>query len=256
MKGNGRIIGFFAAIVLIVVIVVLNFTVFVVRNIEVTATVVSPLIDSERIIDSSNISYNRNILFLNEDEAKRGIEESNPYVEVVSIERRFPWTVDVKVTLRCAVLSIVTDLGQYAILDTQLKILELCDSQTDVYRASVKVKGVMIENPVVGSTLNTDNAVNANLMAVTKAAAARLLDGIAFMTFFKEIQIDASGDFYIATNAGVTLCVFSALDAKKQFICGLELYKYYEPLDERRSSGYYYYDTKLDAEVWSATQPE
>ena len=154
MKGNGRIIAFFAVLTLIVVVIVLNITLFTVSDISVYNKVVSELIVDDDIIEASDIAIGSNIFALSERKAIKNIELANPYVRVTSIERRFPGKVVIHVTVRTPVMTVkVSDSEDYALLDSNLKILDIVDAYSKLYRASTKVIGISVESAALGESL-------------------------------------------------------------------------------------------------------
>jgi hypothetical protein len=253
MKGNGRIIAFFAILVLIVIVIVLNMTLFTVSEIAVYNKVVSELIVADDIIEASEIAVGSNIFALSERKAIKNIELANPYIRVTSIERRFPNKIYIHVTVRTPVMTVaVSESEEYALLDCNLKILGFVDGYSNLYSASTKITGISVENPVLGESLTDTNPYNSALYAIGNTAFNENLDGVAFLTFFESIAFSdaAKNNVRITVNSGVTFALTNVGSIEEQLRYCLEKYKLTDELSEERKSGYFYFDSTLG---WSWT---
>jgi len=250
MKGNGRIVGFLIVIVLVLVMVVLNFTTFIVSNINVLSEIESPIINRNSIILSSGIGEKENIFFLNEKNISNRIESTNPYIKVTNIERKFPSTVNIYVGIREGLINIKIKNGNYAILDSELRILEISKIDDDVLSAAVPVLGLELDSCTPGDLLDATNDTNRRIKEVTTTATEMLIDGNSFLAFFEKIDVLENGDIYVHTNSGVTICLFKDYSATEQFRSGLRLYQEFNQLDARRSTGYYYLNERTGVVQW------
>ena len=126
MKRSKVVMGIFIALVLVVLtIVLLAFTVFVVRDITVESEFTSRLIDENNIIEASGISKGDSIVSISKSKIKANIEKENPYVEVTSITRGFPSKVVINVTIRTGIMLVRSeDDGVAAIIDSEMKVPE------------------------------------------------------------------------------------------------------------------------------------
>ncbi|NCA68036.1 MAG: FtsQ-type POTRA domain-containing protein [Clostridia bacterium] len=255
MKGNGRVVAFFIVILLVVVLIVLNLTLFTISDITVLNKVYSDLIIDNDIITSSNIQAGSNIFSLSERKAISNIEIDNPYIKVTSIERKFPNKIIIHVTVRTAVMTIAVNGGDgYALLDSNLKILEIVNQYSNLYSASTKIVGITVDAPVIGNTLNTVNTYNAVLQIIGNIADNENLDGVAFLTFFEKITFVPDitvNNVRIKINSGVTFALTNNQYVEQQLRYCLEKYKLTDELSLERKSGYYFFDGDIGW-VWTA----
>ena len=87
-------------------------------------------IPSETIISLSTLQIEENIFKFYNKTIENNIKE-NPYVEKVSIHRKLPNTVEIKVTERVAQYA-VDYMGQYAYINTQGYILEIAQTNNNM----------------------------------------------------------------------------------------------------------------------------
>lgn len=258
MKGNGRVIAFFAVVLLIVIIIVLNVTLFTINDITVLNKVYSDLIVEDDIIESSNIEYGSNIFVLSERKTIADIELENPYIKVTSIERKFPNKVIIHVTVRTPVMTIpINGSEDYALLDSNLKILELCDVYSNLYSASTKVTGILVEEPIIGSTLALTNSFNTALSTIGYIAYNENLDGVAFLTFFESISFNENekNNVRVKINSGVTFAITNNDYVEEQLRYCLEKYRLTDELSSERKSGYFYF-TNDEGWIWTSNEAD
>ena len=253
MKGNGRIIALIAVIAVVVVFVILNMTVFTVSKISVQNAVYSEYIDKQAIAESSGIKLNSNIFFLNEKTATQEIERANPYLEVTSIERKFPSQVVIHVTMREAVMSMeIANRTDYAILSVDLKILAIVDRTDPLYLMATHVDSVSISNPVVGERLASEGAVNKALLDLGNVSEH---EGLQFYSFFDGIHFE-NHSMYIELRSGVTIRIdnyetMSGETLQNAIRYALAVYRSFDELAPERRSGYIFWDVSNPEEpVW------
>lgn len=253
MKGNGRIIAFVAVIVLIVVFVLLNMTVFTVSKIRVQNEVYSEYIDNEAIVRASGIDAGDNIFMLSEKKAIEGIEQANPFLMVTAIERRFPSSVIIHINVREGVMSLpIADSDNYAIVDTNLKIVDLVESGSELYLSATHVETISVAMPTAGATLSVDNDYNRALAQIGSVADH---EGVKFVSFFDRIYFHDQS-VYIVLRMGVTIRIddYANVPVQDYLRVALEEYKTFDEQSYRRRSGYIYLDTdNIKAWTWSET---
>lgn len=244
MKGNGRIIAFVVIVAFIVVFVLLNMTVLTVSEVKVQNEVYSDYIDKAAIIESSGIKHNQNIFLLNESNATLAIEEAFPYLEVVTIERKFPSTVVIYVDMRTPVMSIavLNTPERYAIVDTDLKILDVVDRNSDLYRMATHINNVSVTTPTVGATLDTSYATNRCLQQIGYVTDNEQLQ---FWHFISSITIENSVA-YVTLRTGVVIRLdgIDTIDVQAHLRYALELYRTFDEQDYHRRTGYIYFGDK------------
>ena len=100
--------------------------VFNVKNIVVKE---SNFITVEQIIEVSQIVQGRNILSVNTQKAKERIEKI-PLAKEVSIERKFPSTIEITVK-ECEKRAYITFMNKYLCIDKEGKIVEVLNEPSD-----------------------------------------------------------------------------------------------------------------------------
>lgn len=251
-RTNVLIIIFIAVVLLVLTVVLLACTVFIVRHVEVESEVASPVVDEQAIIESSGIEKGKSIIAVNKEKVKAEVEKKNPYIEVNFIERVFPNTILVKVTVRTAILSMLSESGEnVAILDSDLKVLEMRSADTQSELSVTSVKGATFmpaeegADALVGTYLEREeNAVYTLLYDIANASADPNVDyaGRSFSTFFKEIEIvrHEKGLYaYLLTNTGVYLVIDTGLsiDVYRQLSLCMFVYNS-EETDADKTYGY------------------
>lgn len=259
MKGNARIIVFIGIVLFILLIILLNMTVFTVKNVSVLNEVESQLIDEEKIVFDSGIKIGSNIFVLSEKKISDKIELANPYLEVVNIERKFPNSAVIHVSVRIPLMAIrINDSDSFALVDGSLKILERIDESNSLYKTCTKVEGIEVSDFEIGKFLDKSNTYNERLYAISYVAEHEKIDGIAFMNFFESISFSSEDDIVaIKLRSGVTICLRGQFDAETKFRYGLEYYRLLGEQSFMRNTGYIYFKS-VGAEngwAWSETDP-
>lgn len=127
MERKKRLIIFSIIITSVLLIVVLSSALFSFRTVSVecrTNTFVITQSDHQKIIDSGDFKYGKNILFINFKKNIENIELKNPYVKVINIERKFPNYAIINIKERMPAVKLSTTGGKY-ILDEDLKVLNV-----------------------------------------------------------------------------------------------------------------------------------
>ena len=251
-RTNVLIIIFITVVLLILTVVLLACTVFIVRHVEVESEVTSPIVDEQSIIDSSGIEKGKSIIAVNKEKVETAVEKENPYIEVNFIERVFPNTILIKVSVRTAILSMSSADGEnVAILDSDLKVLEMRSADAEGEFSVTSVKGATFTSPeegasaLVGTYLDREeNAVYTLLYDIANASADPNVDyaGRSFSTFFKEIEIMSHNKglyAYLLTNTGVRLVIDTGLsiDVYRQLSLCMFVYNS-EETDADKTYGY------------------
>ena len=252
MKRSKVVIGIFVALILVVLtIILLAFTLFIVRDVEVNAEVSSRLIDEERIIESADLPRGTNIISISKSKVIANIEKENPYVEVTSIVRDFPSKVIINVTVRTGIMILPSEDGKSAaVIDSSAKVLNVVSAADAAKTGVTTVTGVAFKIPeegalsLVGSTVSfTNESCGTMLKDIAAAAADPALDvsGTSFRTFFKSIEFVTGEGItaYVETNKGVTLVLDTTLSTtiyQQLYLC---LYVYAsEDVAVDRTRGY------------------
>ncbi|MBO4535074.1 MAG: FtsQ-type POTRA domain-containing protein [Clostridia bacterium] len=254
MKGNGRIIIFIAIVVAIVILVLLNMTVFTINSVSVENEVYSAYIDASGIIQASGLSKGKNIFFISESSSAAGVERAYPYLKVSSIERKFPSKVVIHVDVRQGMMSIASEeYGVYAIVDEDLKVLELVSADAAVYAQATHVEGIKLSNPQPGTVLDGTSVYNACLSSVSSVATG---EGLQFAGFFANISFQ-DANLYVTLRTGVTIRIdnWQSVDVTEHLRYALAKYKSMDEQDYRRRQGFIYFDSALGWN-WRSTDVE
>ena len=226
MKRSKVVIGIFVALILVVLtIVLLAFTVFIVRDVEVNAEVNSRLIDEEKIVESSGLTKGTNIISINKSKIKAKIEKDNPYIEITKIVREFPSKVVISATVRTGIMLVYSEDGTTAaVIDSSMKILNVVSAADASKTGVTTISGLTYKVPqegalsAVGSVATfTNESCGTVLKEIAEAAKDSSLDvgGASFKTLFTKIEfITGEGiTVHLVTNRGVALVLDTTLSS-------------------------------------------
>lgn len=155
-KRRNRRIKFFIKLILLIgiftgtIVFALTSPIFNIKDIKVLN---NNQIPSDTIISLSELKYDENIFKFYKSDAIRKIKE-NPYIENVTIHRKFPSTIEIEVEEREPKFS-VDYMGQYAYVNSQGHILEISPDS----KGLVIIQGITTneEEVVAGNRLGTDD---------------------------------------------------------------------------------------------------
>lgn len=134
------------ALSVIVVLVILSSTVFTLKNVELCFYASDNSLiedlgaelkhfteeDTQDIIDSGEFSFGDNIFFIQRQLNIEKIEAKYPYIKIIGISATFPDGFKIKARERDALYRTPLSSGGFAILDEDLKVLEVVDSHSSV----------------------------------------------------------------------------------------------------------------------------
>lgn len=149
-------------VLLVVIIFLLNSSLFNVNRITVYG---AQRFSAQEIITASGITYDTNILYVDEESARQGIEQ-NVYLRVDNIKRTFPTGVEIYVTERTPIAQIATINGYY-IVDKEGVALSLNQLEDETL---VRILNMSIAQPQMGSVITVESAEK--LEAASKVLAA------------------------------------------------------------------------------------
>lgn len=141
-------------------LVVLVSAVFTVQSISVnwhTKPNVLTVENNDNIISSSKIKQKSSVFTLKKKDYIASIEKNNSYVKVDSIEVQFPNKVVIHVSEREPYYYLNIGVGEYAILDEDLKVLELTNdlnayiNKFGISPIEMNIDSTMIANLTIGS---------------------------------------------------------------------------------------------------------
>lgn len=259
MKGNGRIIAFLAVVVVIVLFVLLNMTLFTVGEVTVQDEVFSDYIDKEAIIESAAIKMDSNIFILSETNATNNIETAFPYLKVDTIERKFPNKVLIHVSMRENAMSIpIAHSNNYALVDTELKVVGKVPESSPEYKAATHIESVTTEDREVGVKLDPTDSESKCLLQLVSVSEG---ESFRFWHFFKTISFESTS-IYITLHTGVCIRLDNYIVNVESEYNGINMIQHdlrmalkeYEKLDEQsaqRRTGYIFFDEDKGW-IWNA----
>lgn len=227
------ILGIVAAIALVAV---MSYCIFAVGKIDVDTTVDMEVMSQEEkseLIEISGIRKGKNVFSIDEEIAVSNIEIAKPKLKVISIERAFPNVVYIHVTNRTPVFSLGLNDGRYAILDRELKVIDI----TDTYDSALtELTGVSAEEITLGKVLQ-DSKV---LLTLIKGAELNSFINARFCAFYRKVAIEENY-IYLTSNTGVIFQLPISQNINESVIGS---YGYYlnDASENGKSSGYIYLD--------------
>lgn len=206
-----RLIVLYAFLILTVVLITLACTVFTVSGIQVipATDIALQAEESEKIISDSGINLKSSVFTLSKAKASTNIELLNPNIKVTKVEIKFPNKVVINVRRRLPVFMI-KDGDNYAVLDRELKIIEITDSIDNLDYCLIK--GVDLTNAALSTVVTNIHW----LVSVISGAESLSYINNRFYTFMPSIEYIES-KIYISTNIGVTLVLSDSGDITQQY---------------------------------------
>ena len=145
------------------IILILSFTVFSLKNVEINFKTSHAQISQtdEEIIKQGDFGYGHSVFFHSKKKYIENIEKSNPYIEVINIETVFPSTFVVHIAQRQEVYTIENGVN-YFITDQNLKILKIENDFASSQNNSILLKGLKIveKDYKVGDFIQQENYVD------------------------------------------------------------------------------------------------
>lgn len=229
-----RTIALFICLALVAVLLVLNGTVFVVKEVNVVDYFGQDELDKQQIADNSRLVGN-NIFTISENVAIDNIEKLMPEVKVVEIVRSFPSGVKIVVHKRLPVLAVEYGEDNFIILDRETRVLDVVDS-LDEYDGITLVSSVVAVNPVAGLDLVCEQNAAIRLEQIIRAfeeIGEQGYRGENFCLVVEKITIKGE-DVSIKTRAGVELRFNASFD---YFAKLHSLVSYYDANESERNDG-------------------
>ena len=126
-------------------IILLSFTVFVVKNVrvDIRSSTQNFTVSEEEIIESSGIKNNSCVFFQKKSKNISKLEKKYPYIKVVNIETAFPSKIILHIVERSEVYCFEYK-GKFLICDNELKVLRIEDEFSSEQDNAILVKGVDI----------------------------------------------------------------------------------------------------------------
>lgn len=239
---NKRLIILFACLAVVVVIVILATVVFSVRNIEVLIPDQwEEQFDKAKIVSSSKIKLNTSIFAVSEKKAIANIEKSVPYAKVVTIERVFPSTIRINIVRRDPILAVVLgESSQYALLDRELKVLEIVDGSSLASDNITVINGYKYTGETADLTGNILAPIDEMKYVKELIAACESMDIIngKLPIFADSFDVSRDGYIIIRTVKGINISIMtnSNLSIANQF---RSMYTYFLTTENKHDKSKY-----------------
>lgn len=126
------IIAFSALVAVIGLLLLLTYTLFALREVEIDYRTSHSNITAtdEEIIESGEIDLGGTVFFRNKKKIEQRIENAHPYIDVINIETVFPSKFVIHVKERAKVYAVAGD-GEYYFCDENLRVLEISRELTE-----------------------------------------------------------------------------------------------------------------------------
>ncbi len=159
---------------------------FKVNRVEVRG---NSLYDSQTVLSASGIEVGDTLLTVNKGKAAAKIEVALPYVEHVRVSRVLPDTIVIEITESEAVFSVVSDTGEYWLMNYRGKLLESVSEE--VAQAHGSIAGFTVIAPVVGETAvpSSTEAFEAALLVLSEMSGTGLLGNFTRLDTTKTYDI-------------------------------------------------------------------
>ena len=236
-----RLIAIFIILAIVTLIVILGSVVFTVQSVSVdflTTRIYSQNITDEEIISTANIPYSKSVFTLEKEVYAQALEKQYPYLKVESIETKFPNKISIHLSEREPLYAInINDTGDYAILDKELKVLQLSTSDFSLFLINIIIVDLhtacVKDNFIRGEFVNFEEG-NA-LKNIAYFFDRYGYDNLSMRTLIKDIEFDVTAivdrvDCKIAWEYGIDTAI-NNIDYAPQRLIGGAITKYQELKD-------------------------
>ncbi len=212
-----RTVTLFICLIILAVLLILNGTVFVVKDITVTDYYGQDIEDKQKIAELSKLSGN-NIFTISESVAIENIESAMPDIKVVEIVRSFPSGVKVVVHKRIPILAVKNGEFGYVILDRECSVMSGLNTIEEYGDLITVVDGVNVTNAVLGNQITAEGNSVIRLSQIIESFERIGAEGYQNQNFCLIIEnIAFSGDnVSIKMREGVELRFDASLDCLKK----------------------------------------
>lgn len=193
---------------IILTIIILCFTVFTVKSIDIDfRTSTKENWEESEMIENSQIPYGKCLLFMSTSIFTKNLEEKYPYIQIINIEKVFPSKLVIHVAEREELFAIEKD-AKTAILDKDFKVLKTYDGNYE----SKKTNAILLKN------LNfTNELVLSNFLQIEETGLKRFYSSMQennkslgqALGFIKEIDVETNfNPLTNKTEQDMTICTF------------------------------------------------
>ncbi len=218
------VIGGFSLILSLIIGTILFFTVFTVDKVHNDGKKGGVIVEvngkspytAEQIIDTSGIDKGDNIFFVDFDVAKANIEKKLPYLHNVTLSRKLPDQVIIRVEVTKKAYAIEVSKGTYALTDNNFKVLEI----SGVYGENITpVVGATPKKAELGETLSFsgDPEKDATLELIRDISYAVKHSGLEKIDL---VSVESKSNIYMIYEERVVLRLGDSNDIDKKISLG------------------------------------
>lgn len=193
-KKKVLIIALAVLLTLIVLAIVLMFTTFSLKKLEVefeTTTSYDSTLLQEEISQNADVEFGKSIFFVNRSKTIESVEQQYPNLKVINIEYKFPNKMIVHLAQRQELFAFLKD-GKYLITDEDLKVLYIQDSFQSNQNNAILVNQLTpignSEDIKLSSILSFDTLGQADFYAINYSLFENNRTKIESMAYFKTIE--------------------------------------------------------------------
>ena len=249
---NKKLLAVIISVSAIVVLIIVLGVTFTIRHVTIDTTSTLFLSEEEEtaLISDSGIVLKSNILSVDEETVIKNIENKHPSIKVISVERKFPNTVCVNLSDRTPVYAIQIQDGTFALIDRELKIVDIVDSYKD-YNYITPITGYTLQAVQKGGFLNIGF-----LSEITDEAEKLSFVNQRFSCYIPSIEyskVDNDvNNIMLRTNTGVVFVIKEVPGSMGSFF-NYAYTKYNDELNSNQKSSGYVYLTEENVWTWSST---
>ncbi len=213
-----RLIALLIIFVIIVGVVALNSTIFALQTVELnwlTTRVELKGENTDSLLKNVDMPLGESVFFLNKNKIMSACEKNNAYLQVVSIETVFPNKIVMHVAERRQLYSIKISDSSYAIIDKNLKVMNLISSD-ELFLVDETIRPVIVS--VTGFTVVEDDIAVGEKISLGDASEMLKSLTISFLEakyneqtmrgFINTININLNNkDIIIITRYGLKICI-------------------------------------------------
>lgn len=236
---NKKLIAFLIVLIFLTVLIVLNSTLFTLQKISINW--LTTKCEMEKYKDytvADNISKGESIFLVNKKEITSKLEKKYPYLQVVSIETKFPNKIVIHSAERESVFAVKLSDNKFAVVDEKGKVLTLSNSgifaESDLGAKPIQVilnsMSVSEDDFIVGEDIKNDG-----MITILKQVALSLRESNYTPTtskgIFLNLEINSMGEdyeLYFKTRNGMYLRLKNAKTYTTDMcLLALERYNHY-----------------------------
>ncbi len=200
MKRRSRtpkiVLGIVIAVLIIAGIGYFGYVFFKVENVEILGF---GKFTEVYITGLADIDPDTHMLSLDEEKVKANIEEAEPYLEVVSVTKKLPQTVEIKVVERQPKVYI-EHAGQYLLSDKEGNVLEMLSTLPEGKGYPV-VSGFTISGAALGKQITTEDTFKITVMGEIISA----LDGKKAAQSIVSMDLSDVNNIRMTTDTGLNI---------------------------------------------------